>query len=133
MFDLFHLGHLNALSFAASKCSYLIVGVPSDKVVFEDKKQLPIIDQFQRRSIVEGCKYVNEATIYHKLGFSDELRLYQPHVLFVGSDWGHEKRHKDAESWIECNLGQIVQVPRTEFISTTRIKQRVIEQWHDQQ
>ena len=63
VYDLFHVGHLNMINTAKEHCEYLIVGVHGDEVVKEYKHHVPIINENDRRKIVESIKGVDEADI----------------------------------------------------------------------
>ena len=64
VFDLFHRGHLESL-IKAKKClndeenTYLIVGVVGDKYATSYKRK-PIINEEDRKEIINSIKYVNE-------------------------------------------------------------------------
>ncbi len=127
VYDLFHIGHLNMIQAAKSQCDYLIVGVHGDDVVEEYKHRRPIINENDRKRIVEAVKGVDRAVINR---FRDKIRLWELYhfdVIFIGDDW------KGTERWInfEKELAKIgvdvVYVPYTKGISTTDIRRQIAE------
>lgn len=59
VFDLFHIGHLNLLRNAKSRCEYLIAGVLTDELVEHFKKRSPVIPYTQRAAIVAAISCVD--------------------------------------------------------------------------
>lgn len=127
VYDMFHVGHLNMIEAAKESCEYLIVGVHADDVVNEYKHKLPVINENDRRRIVEAIKGVDRAVINR---FRDKMKLWELYhfdVVFIGDDW------KGTQRWIEFErvLGEVgvdvVYVPYTKGISTTEIKQKILE------
>lgn len=59
VFDLFHRGHLEALKKCKKLGNKLIIGVISDNDCKKYKRQ-PIINEIDRREIIESIKYVDE-------------------------------------------------------------------------
>lgn len=125
VYDLFHVGHLNMIQTAKKHCETLIVGVHGDDVVEEYKHRRPIINEEDRRRIIESIKGVDRAVINR---FRDKMKLwelYHFNVIFIGDDW------KGTERWInfEKELAKIgvdvVYVPYTKGISTTEIREMI--------
>lgn len=128
IWDLLHVGHLRVLEKAKDLGDRLIVGIASDTAAKLDKGRAPIIDMWQRGSMVSALKCVDMAVIYTKLEFLTTLNKYKPDILAVGEQWGREKRHKDAEEWVKTNRKKMVVLPYTQGVSTTDIIARVKEQ-----
>ena len=63
VFDLFHIGHLNLIRRAKAQCSFLRIGVLSDKLVYEFKKIYPAIPQDERREILRALRDVDEVVL----------------------------------------------------------------------
>ena len=62
IFDLFHKGHvlhLKDIKELDNIDNYLIVGIISDEDA-EGYKRKPIYDQYNRKVLIESCKYVDE-------------------------------------------------------------------------
>ena len=127
VYDLFHVGHLNMIQKAKEHCDYLIVGVHGDDVVEEYKHRRPIINEEERRRIIEAIKGVDKAVINR---FRDKKKLWELHhfdVVFIGDDW------KGTERWnrFEKELGElgvdVVYVPYTQGISTTQIREIIMK------
>ena len=98
-----------------------------DDVVEEYKHRRPIINENDRRRIVEAVKGVDQAVINR---FRDKMKLWEMYhfdVIFIGDDW------KGTERWInfEKELAKIgvdvVYVPYTKGISTTEIKEMILD------
>ena len=128
VYDLFHVGHLNMINTAKEHCEYLIVGVHGDEVVKEYKHHVPIINENDRRKIVASIKGVDEAVINQ---FRDKLKLWELYhfdVVFIGDDWKGTERWNDFEKKLSEIGVDVVYVPYTKGISTTEIRQKIMEE-----
>lgn len=90
VFDLFHIGHLNLLRNAKSRCEYLIAGVLTDELVEHFKKRKPVIPYAQRAAIVGAVSYVDRVV---PVDFSntrkiDAWKKYHYDCHFSGNDHG---------------------------------------------
>lgn len=89
-FDLFHIGHLNLLRNAKSRCEYLIAGVLTDELIEHFKGKKPIIPYVQRAAIVESVRYVDRVV---PVDFSNTVKIdawhkYHFDCHFSGNDHG---------------------------------------------
>lgn len=127
VYDLFHVGHLNMIETAKQHCEYLIVGVHADAVVEEYKHRRPIINETDRRRIIESMKGVDRAVINQ---FRDKLRLWELYhfdVIFIGDDWkGTDRWNRFEQILAEVNV-DVVYVPYTKGISTTEIREKIMD------
>lgn len=125
VYDLFHVGHLNMIQAAKSNCEHLIVGVHGDDVVEEYKHRRPIINENDRKRIIESIKGVDEAVINR---FRDKMKLwelYHFNVIFIGDDWKGTERWNNFERILsEVNV-DVIYVPYTKGISTTDIRNQI--------
>lgn len=128
VYDLFHVGHLNMINTAKQNCEYLIVGVHGDEVVKAYKHRMPIINENDRRKIVASIKGVDKAVINR---FRDKLKLWELYhfdVVFIGDDWKGTQRWNDFEKILNKIGVDVVYVPYTKGISTTEIRQKIMEE-----
>lgn len=125
VWDLLHVGHVSALTTAKSFVETLIVGVPTDTIVQEDKGIIPIISVEDRVKMLQSLRAVDVAAVYYELDFLPHLRMFKPDILFVGEDWGALQRHQDAEYWVVEHKKRLVRIPRYRAESTTKIKERI--------
>jgi len=125
VWDLLHVGHVAILTRAHSLCDRLVVGVPSDEVVYEDKKKYPTIKLDARIKMLESLRCVDVVLPYFEFEFITHLTLVHPDLLIVGSTWGKECRHIDAENWCRENNCRLVKLPYTRGISSTAIKKEL--------
>ena len=118
-FDLFHIGHLNILQRAKSLGDYLVVGVSTDFMSFEEKNKETYINETDRAEIVKSIKYVDEVFFERSLKKKVQyIKYYQASILVMGDDW------LGGFDWVKdhCNV-DVVYLPRTPNISTTSIKE----------
>lgn len=127
VYDLFHVGHLNMIQTAKQHCEYLIVGVHGDDVVEEYKHHKPIINENDRRRIIESIKGVDWAVINR---FRDKLKLWELYhfdVVFIGDDWKGTDRWNNFEKVLAQYNVDVVYVPYTQGISTTEIRGKIMD------
>lgn len=128
VYDLFHVGHLNMIQTAKQHCEYLIVGVHGDDVVEEYKHRRPIINENDRKRIIESIKGVDWAVINR---FRDKLKLWELYhfdVVFIGDDWKGTDRWNNFEKILAEYDVDVVYVPYTQGISTTEIRKKIMEE-----
>lgn len=128
VYDLFHVGHLNMIQAAKKKCGYLIVGVHGDDVVEGYKHRRPIIPEEERKRIVESIRGVDRVEINR---FRDKLKLWELYhfdVIFIGDDWKGTDRWNHFEKELAEIGVDVVYVPYTKGISTTEIRQKIMEE-----
>ncbi len=121
-FDLFHLGHLKILERAATLGDRLIVGISSDLLNYNKKKVYPTYSQQDRKEIVKAIRWVDDVFIEESLEKKrDYLLKYNGAVLVMGDDW--EGKFDEFSDIVE-----VIYLKRTELISTTEAKNRILDQ-----
>jgi len=96
-FDLFHVGHLNILKYAKSRCDYLIAGVVSDEIIELAKGTTPVVPLTERLEIVGSLDCVDEAraeTLPNKIDTWRDVRFT---MFFKGDDWQGTSRGERLE------------------------------------
>jgi glycerol-3-phosphate cytidylyltransferase len=121
-FDLFHVGHLNLLKHAKSRCDFLIAGVVSDEVLRTQKGVTPVIPLAERLEIVRNIRFVDDAVaavVPEKLDIWRELRF---DVFFKGDDWrGTEKGERLEREFAAVGV-EVVYFPYTLSTSSTALR-----------
>ena len=116
-FDLLHYGHIRLLKRAKELGDYLIVALSTDE--FNAIKGKVAYHNYEtRKKMLEAIRYVDlvipEETWEQK---ENDVKKYQVDVVVMGSDWeGNENFEKLRK------LCDVVYLPRTEGVSTTKIK-----------
>ena len=128
VWDLLHIGHVTILEKAKKLGDILIVGVPTDAVVFEDKECLPIISCEHRVRMLRALKCVDDVAEYGSLEFITALVKFDANILVVGETWGSDKRHTEATAYMEAKGGNVVQFGYTKGVSSTSIKEKIVAQ-----
>ena len=87
VFDLFHVGHLNALRQARAWCDVLVAGVVSDEVCEEAKGMRPTVPLLERLEIVDAIGIVDATYAELTTDKLDAWREVGFHRIFKGDDW----------------------------------------------
>ena len=117
-FDLLHYGHIRLLKRAKAMGDYLIVALSTDE--FNAGKGKKAYHTYEtRKKMLEAIRYVDlvipEESWEQK---RTDVQLYQVDTFVMGDDWtGKFDFLKD--------LCEVVYLPRTPEISTTKIKQEL--------
>ncbi len=122
VFDMFHVGHLNILRNARSRCRTLVVGVASDEYVLDLKGRAPVIPLVERLEIIESVGMVDEVIIDH----AEDKRLAHAErpfdVIFKGDDWKNTGKGERLEADM-AELGvAVVYFPYTIHTSSTLLR-----------
>ena len=123
VYDLFHVGHLNILRHARSRCDHLIAGVVSDEMALMAKGRRPVVPLAERLEIVRSIRFVDEAvaeTVPSKL---DTWRQTPFDILFKGDDWrGTDKGNRLEADFATVGV-EVVYFPYTVHTSSTLLRQ----------
>ncbi len=116
-FDLLHYGHINLLKRAKEQGDYLIVALSTDKFNWEEKQKKSYFTYEQRKALLESIRYVDlvipEECWEQK---KTDVHEYDIDVFVIGEDW------RGKFDFLEEEGVEVVYLPRTPEISTTKIK-----------
>jgi len=121
VYDMFHIGHLNIIRKAKEQCDYLIVGVSTDELVEHDKHKTPVIPYAERAEIVSAIKYVDKVVPQENKDKMEAWRKYHFNKMFVGSDWKGTQQWEHFEEEFKDTGVEIVYLPHTDGISSTKL------------
>lgn len=114
-FDLFHVGHIRLLKRLRKLGDRLVVGISSDEFN-EIKGKKSFFSYEERAEIVGACQYVDEVFPEHNWEQKlNDVKKYEATIFAMGDDWVGKF------DFLE-DLCEVVYLPRTEDISTTKIK-----------
>jgi glycerol-3-phosphate cytidylyltransferase len=114
-YDLFHIGHLKIIKRCKNMGDYLVVGISTDKFTYQKKHRYPIVNQNNRKEILESIKYIDEVFFEDSMEKKREYILkYKADILVMGDDWkGKFDEFND--------ICKVVYLPRTPSVSTTKL------------
>ncbi len=114
-YDLMHYGHIRLLKRAKEQGDYLIVGVSTDEFnAIKGKKAYH--DYETRKLMLEAIRYVDLVIPENGWGQkAEDIKEYKADVFCMGDDW-------EGEFDELAELCEVVYLPRTEGISTSKIK-----------
>ena len=116
-FDLLHAGHINLLRRAKELGDYLIVVVSTDEFNWNEKQKRCYFSYEESKKLVEAVRYVDlvlpEENWEQKLS---DIKEYKVDTFVMGDDW------KEKFDFLK-KYCDVIYLPRTEGISTTKIKQ----------
>ena len=116
-FDLLHYGHINLLKRAKSLGDYLIVALSTDEFNWNEKQKKCYFNYEKRKQLLEAIRYVDlvipEESWEQK---ETDVVLYHIDTFVIGDDW------KGKFDYLEDFGIEVVYLPRTKEISTTKIK-----------
>jgi len=121
-YDLFHVGHLNILRQAKSRCDFLVAGVVSDDMCFRTKGRYPVIPLPERLEIVRNISFVDDAYEERTTEKLDSWRDVGFTHIFKGDDWrGTPKGHKLEADFASVGV-EVVYFPYTAHTSSSMLR-----------
>ena len=119
-FDLLHYGHINLLQRAKACGDYLIVALSTDEFNWNEKQKKWFFPYERRKLLLEAIRYVDlvipEENWEQKV---TDVHEYHIDTFVIGDDWTGKFDFLKDEG---C---EVVYLPRTPEISTTKIKQEL--------
>ena len=137
VFDLLHLGHvrfLEAAKKAGGRGARLVVVVARDKTVERKKGRKPIMPEYQRCALVASLKVVDKAILgYENFDMGNVVEKTKPDVIALGYDshmsgLEHSVRNAIKEKALKIKIVKIGKFGSDELDSSSKIKQRIVEQ-----
>ena len=122
VFDLFHVGHLNALRVAADMCDVLVAGVVSDEVCESVKGVRPYVPLAERLEIVDAIGVVDAVYAETSTDKADAWRAVGFHRLFKGDDWQGTTKGDALVRQLEPLGVEIIWFPYTLTTSSTALR-----------
>ena len=119
-YDLLHYGHIRLLKRAKELGDYLIVALSTDEFnAIKGKKAYHSYET--RKKMLEAIRYVDlvipENDWEQKI---DDVKNYHVDVTVMGDDWEGNEKFEALRDYCE-----VVYLPRTEGLSTTKIKKEL--------
>ena len=127
VFDIMHYGHVNFLREARALGDWLTVGVSPDARAAALKRQ-PMFSEDRRAEVISSIRYVDEVITDGPreitLAF---MREHGFHIYAFGTATESERQFRLADCR-ELPASMIVEIPYTNGISTTQIRQLLANQ-----
>ncbi len=124
-FDLFHVGHLNALRQARERCDVLVAGVVSDEMCELTKGARPWVPLEERLAIVDAIGIVDATYAEQTPNKLDAWREVGFHRLFKGDDWLGTRKGALLESLVATVGAEVVYFPYTMHTSSTLLRRAI--------
>jgi len=118
-YDLLHVGHINLLKRAKDLGDYLIVALSTDEFNMLKNKD-SFLPFEQRKAVLQAIKYVDEVIAEEKWDQKkDDIKKFNIDIFVMGDDWVDKFDHLK-------EYCEVVYLPRTKNISTTYLKEKII-------
>lgn len=119
-FDILHVGHINLLRRARALGDRLVVGLSSDEFN-RGKHKSSLLNYENRKAVLESIRYVD--VVFPETDWEqkrDDIRKYAAGMFVMGEDWL-------GKFDFLADLCEVRYLPRTAEISTTEIKQSLVD------
>jgi cytidyltransferase-like protein len=126
VFDMFHFGHVRLFKNIKKICgigSYLIVAVQDSDFILKYKPNSKILyNTAERMELINELKSVDEVIVYTDVDAS--IKTIDFDIWAKGADQTHQGFQR-AIQWCKENNKEVIEIPRTEGISSSFLKSLV--------
>jgi len=126
--DLVHPGHLNIIK-KAKELGDVVIGLLTDQAI-ASYKRVPYMTYEERRAVIEEIKGVTRVIPQDTLDYVPNLKSLRPDYVVHGDDWREGVQAKTRQKVIDALSewgGELVEVPYTKGISSTRLQSAIKE------
>lgn len=130
-FDLFHAGHVNFLKRCKELADRVVVSLNTDSFIRDYKGFSPVMSYEDRLTVLRSCRYVDK--VVENVGGADSkpaILKVNPDIIAVGDDWKYKdycKQMMFSLSWLKSKKINLIYIPYTKDISSTKIKRRIMD------
>ena len=125
VFDLFHIGHLNALRQARDHCDVLVAGIVADEVCEAVKGFRPFVPLEERLQIVDSLRLVDATYAETTTDKLDAWKQVGFHRIFKGDDWRGTPQGLALEERLATVDVEVVYFPYTMHTSSTALRRAI--------
>lgn len=124
--DIMHPGLINIIN-EGTKYGEVMVGLFTDKAIATHKR-LPYLNYEQRKQVIESIKGVSKIVAQDEWSYVPNLVKYRPDYIIHGDNWvyNQDKYIRDeVYKVMEALGGEVIEIPYTQGISGTSLKQEM--------
>ena len=130
VWDLLHIGHLNALRLSAQLGDFLVVGVATDEYVERYKDRETLMSFQERAEIISALYMVDVVVPYEGPEDLTPIELFDVSIRVVDQYFGkggtsHAIRQRESIKKLEEYGVKTIVIPRTPGISSTSIRSKL--------
>lgn len=131
-FDIINWGHIKAFQEAKSLGNHLIIALNTDKLLEAYKGRKAVLPYYQKKFIIESCKYVDQVIPAHQFSPLSLLKEYDVDVYCLTKEWEATKAKEIA--YMKEKGGKVHYLPRYKgVVCTSEIKRRLLAEVIDGQ
>jgi len=104
------------------------VGVASDEVVANYKKNIPVVPLEQRVEMLQALRCVDIVRPYYGLEYTSACKELDVDIFVIGGDWGKAPHNLEVETFLKAAGKTIIQTNYDPQTSSTKIKEKIISQ-----
>jgi len=108
------------------KSGVSVVGILTDNVVLEKKKEMPILSFDERMNLAHAIKYNDFVVAQETYSPLSNIKKIRPDVV-MESDSHNAKEIDEVRTYLESIGGRVIINPYHPYISSTIIKQKIRE------
>lgn len=129
-FDLPHAGHVQFLKRCA-ELGEVVVSLNTDEFIESYKGKSPVMSYQERKAVLEEFRSVSK--VIPNEGGADSkpaILSVDPDIIAIGSDWAVKDYYSQMgfdQHWLDSHGLSLIYIPYTQGISSTEIKQRLIQ------
>ena len=126
-YDIINWGHIKAFKRAKALGDYLIVALNSDELLMDYKKRKPVLPFYQKKFIIESCKYVDKVVKINDFSPIKLLKKFDVDIYVITREWKDSKKEEIA--YMKAKGGKVSYSPRFKgVVCTSDIKRILLEE-----
>jgi glycerol-3-phosphate cytidylyltransferase len=127
-FEIINWGHIKAFEEAKRQGTYLIIALNTDKLLTKYKDRKPVLPYWQKKFILESCKYVDKVIQAPDFSPMKLLKKHKVDVYCLTREWKATKTKEMA--YMKRKGGKIHFLPRYKgVIPTSAIKRKLLQEY----